>query len=145
MSTLHREILKPNRSSSDMPRTTHNSTTDSNLLQLQNGHRRRVIHNWHNDYNRIVNWQQAGTRRPNSSTAPLSFRGVIQGDNLWWLTVAIARGTQEARTIQLLHDAVHRLLRPNISRPVGPAGNPGHRPIITRQNKNSGQLTLRRT
>ena len=37
-----------------MPRTTHNSTTDFNLPQLQNGHRRTVIHDWNNDYNRIV-------------------------------------------------------------------------------------------
>jgi hypothetical protein len=143
--TLHRGILKPNRHSSDMPRTTHNSTTDSNLPQLQNSHRRTVIHDWHNDYNRIVNWQQAGTRRPDPRTTQPGIRGVIQGDTLWWLTVAIARGTQESRTIHLLHDAVLRLLRPNISRPVGPAGNQVHRPIVTRQNKNSGQLTLRRT
>ena len=143
--TLHRGILKPDKRSQDMPRTAHNPTTDSNVPQLQNGHRQRVIHDWHNNYNRIVNWQQAGTRRPNLSIAPPSFRGVIQGDNLWWLTVAIARGTQESRTIYLLHDAVLRLLQPTISRPVGPAGNQGHRPIITRQDKNSGQLTLRRT
>ena len=128
-----------------MPRTTHNSTTEFNLPQLQNGHRRTVVHDWNYDYNRIVNWQQAGTRRPNPSRTQPGFRGVIQGDYLWWLTVVIARGAQESRTIHLLHDAVFRLLPPNISRPVGPAGNQVHRPIITRQDKNSGQLTLRRT
>ena len=58
--TLHR---RNQTETSDMPRTTHNSTNDSNVPQLQNSHRRRVTNDWHNDYNRIVNWQQAGTRR----------------------------------------------------------------------------------
>jgi hypothetical protein len=102
-----------------MPRSNHNSTNESHHPQLQNGHSRRFHHDWNNNYNRIVNWQQAGTRRHGPSTTQPRLWGLIEGDNLWWLTMAIARGTQEPRTIHLLHDAELRSLRPNISRPVG--------------------------
>ena len=82
---LHHEILKPNQSPSDMPRPNHNSTNESHHPQLQNGHSRSIYHyDWNNYYNRIVNWQQAGTRRHDPSTMQPRLWGLIQGDNLWW-------------------------------------------------------------